>query len=53
MRIHRTLEELYTNCKNKYEEISTKDRMLDRQFKASFAEFGSQAVADQAYRIFR
>lgn len=37
----------------KYEELSQKDRMLDKQFKSSFSEHAAQAVVDQAYRIFR
>lgn len=36
-----------------YEELSNKDRTLERQFKSGFAEYASKALADQAYRIFR
>lgn len=52
----RVLHEVETNlglCKTKYEELTLKDRSLDRQFKVTFAEHASQAVVDQAYRVFR
>lgn len=52
----KTLNEIEANlsaCKTKYEELSVKDRLLDRQFKTTFAEHASQAVVDQAYRVFR
>lgn len=46
-------EDALLNCKSRYEELSAKDRALDKQFKSSFAEFAGQAVVDQAYRVFR
>lgn len=52
----RTMHEIEINlntCKIKYEELSVKDRLLDRQFKTTFAEHATQAVVDQACRVFR
>lgn len=46
-------EDALLNCKSRYEELSAKDRALDKQFKSSFGEFAGQAVVDQAYRVFR
>lgn len=46
-------EDALLNCKSRYEELSAKDRALDKQFKSSFAEFAGQAVVDQAFRVFR
>lgn len=46
-------EDILLGQKSKYEELSTKDRALDKQFKASFGEFAGQAVVDQAARVFR
>lgn len=51
-----TLEELESGlvaCRAAYEELSNKDRTLERHFKVGFAEYASKALADQAYRIFR
>ena len=47
------LEDILLACKNKYDELSTKDRLLEKQFKLSFSEHAAQAVVDQAYRVFR
>lgn len=52
----RTLHTIEGNLiayKTKYEELTAKDRLLDRQFKTTFAEHATQAVVDQAYRVFR
>lgn len=43
----------FYSCKMKYDELFLKDKVLDRQFKTSFAEYAAQAVVDQAYRIFK
>lgn len=43
----------FYTIKTKYDDLVLKDRMLDKQFKSSFAEYAAQAVVDQAYRMFR
>lgn len=42
-----------TAAKSRYEDLSQKDRTLDRHFKSSFGEFANKSVVDQAYRVFR
>lgn len=48
-----TFEDVFLGCKTKYDELSAKDRALDKQFKISFSEFGGQAAVDQASRLFK
>lgn len=52
-KIFGSLEDAVLSCRTKYEELSTKDRLLEKHFKSSFAEHAPQAIVDQAYRIFR
>lgn len=52
-RTFNNLEEKFLNCKTKYEELTTKDKLLDKQFKTTFSEYTTPAIVDQAYRIFR
>lgn len=47
------MEDSLAACRNRYDELTNKDRSLDRHFKGGFAEFAGKAVVDQAYRIFR
>lgn len=39
--------------KVKYEELSSKDQLLDKQFRTHFSEIVSAAVVDQAHRIYK
>lgn len=51
---HTLLDELFLSCRTKYEELNERNRLLDKQFKSSFLlSAPSQAVVDQAYRVFR
>jgi cilia- and flagella-associated protein 43 len=36
-----------------YENLNTKDKMLDKQFKVNFSEQCGSGVVDQAYKIFK
>lgn len=47
------IETSLASCRAKYEELTTRDRLLDRHFKIGFSEFAAKAVVDQAYRLFR
>lgn len=50
---HAEIQEKIVEFKNNYESISSKDRMLDKQFKANFSEVAPIAVVDPAYKIFK
>lgn len=51
---HNLLEDIFLSCRTKYEELNERNRLLDKQFKSSFLlSAPSQAVVDQAYRVFR
>lgn len=51
---HNLLEEIFLSCRTKYEELNERNRLLDKQFKSTFLlSAPSQAVVDQAYRVFR
>lgn len=53
-RTHTLLEEMFLSCRTKYEELNERNRLLDKQFKSNFLlSAPSQAVVDQAYRVFR
>lgn len=47
------LEEKLTVCKTKYEDLTQKDRLLDRHFKSSYGEFASKPIVDQAFRVYK
>ncbi|XP_037027792.1 cilia- and flagella-associated protein 43 [Bradysia coprophila] len=51
---HNFLEFTFLGCRTRYEELNERNRLLDKQFKSSFLlSAPSQAVVDQAYRVFR
>lgn len=47
------IQEKILEFKTNYETLNTKDRLLDKQFKANFSEVAPIAVVDPAYKIFR
>lgn len=47
------IQEKITEFKNNYETLNYKDKQMDKQFKANFAEVAPLAVVDPAYKIFR
>ncbi|XP_055586101.1 cilia- and flagella-associated protein 43 isoform X2 [Uranotaenia lowii] len=47
------LQEKVIDCKNTYENLCTKDKMLDKQFKVNFSDTAQSAIIDQAYKIFK
>lgn len=51
--MHSLLELNLNNLKAKFDELTTKDQALDKQFRTTFAELVSAGVLDQVYRIFK
>lgn len=47
------LQDKVNDYKNTYESLSTKDRLLDKQFKINFSDTAQSAIVDQAYKIFK
>uniref|UniRef100_A0A336L9U7 Cilia- and flagella-associated protein 43 n=1 Tax=Culicoides sonorensis TaxID=179676 RepID=A0A336L9U7_CULSO len=47
------IQEKITEFKSNYETLNFKDKQMDKQFKANFAEVAPLAVVDPAYKIFR
>lgn len=47
------IQEKIAEFKNNYETLNYKDKQMDKQFKANFAEVAPLAVVDPSYKIFR
>lgn len=52
-KVYAMLEANLNNLKAKFDELTTKDQSLDKQFRTTFAELVSAGVIDQIYRIFK
>lgn len=53
MKTQQMLEQNVLTLKCSYDELTTKDQSLDKQFRTLFLEIVSSAIIDQAYRIFK
>lgn len=52
-KMHAMLETNLNSLKAKFDELTTKDQSLDKQFRITFGELVSAGVIDQVYRIFK
>lgn len=53
IQVQSEIQEKITDIKNNYENLNTKDKQLDKQFKANFSETAPAAPVDQAYKYFK
>lgn len=51
--IQTEIQEKISDIKNNYENLNSKDKQLDKQFKANFSEAAPAAPVDQAYKYFK
>lgn len=50
---HTLFETNLINLKVKFDELTAKDQLMDKQFRTTFSEFVSAGVLDQVYRIYK
>lgn len=53
MRTQQVLEQNVISSKVNYDDLTTKDQLLDKQFRSFFMDIVSPAIIDQAYRIYK
>lgn len=53
MRTQQVLDQNVISSKVNYDDLMTKDQLLDKQFRSFFMDIVSPAIIDQAYRIFK
>lgn len=51
--IQNELEQKIIEIRQEYENLTTKDKMLDRQFKPNFADTVPRSMMDQVYKLFK